>query len=357
MTGRSPGHRPADLGPALTLGQMLDRAAAEFPDREAVVFKSARASYARLKERADDFARGLLALGVGSGDHVVLWMPNSVEWNVANLGIAKIGAVTVTCNSRYKALEVDYVLRQSDARALVMVDRFAAAGIDYVAILREICPEVDRGHGRLESATLPLLRHVVVAGAAVPAAGVSFDSVEGAGRGGESRALERITIRPEDPVQMLYTSGTTGEPKGCLLSHGNMYYKCRVYTELHGWTAEDRYLVPVPYFHIFGSMGGIAANCLVGSTQIVMVPKVLDVSIVGVPDAIMGEVVMAFVIAKDGQALTAEEIVEFGRGRIADFKVPRYVEVVDRFPLTGSGKVQKFKQRAYAEDKYKLKPA
>jgi fatty-acyl-CoA synthase len=69
---------------------------------------------------------------------------------------------------------------------------------------------------------------------------------------------------------MLYTSGTTGEPKGCLLSHGNVYFKCRVYTELHGWTAEDRYLVPVPYFHIFGSMGGIAGNCRVGSTQVVM---------------------------------------------------------------------------------------
>jgi acyl-CoA synthetase (AMP-forming)/AMP-acid ligase II len=95
-----------DLGPALTLGQMLDRAAGRFPDREAVVFKRERITYAELKHRADDFARGLLTLGLGPGDHVVLWMPNCVEWNVANLGIAKIGAVTVTCNSRYKALEV-----------------------------------------------------------------------------------------------------------------------------------------------------------------------------------------------------------------------------------------------------------
>ena len=127
-----------DLGPALTLGQMVDRAAERFPDREAVVFKGERLSYRLLKQRADDFARGLLGLGLRPGDRVVLWMPNCVEWNVANLGIAKIGAMTVTCNSRYKALEVGYVLRQSEARALVMVDRFATASIDYLALLDEV---------------------------------------------------------------------------------------------------------------------------------------------------------------------------------------------------------------------------
>jgi fatty-acyl-CoA synthase len=536
-----------DLGPALTLGQMVDRAAAQRPDREAIVFKKERVTYAELKRRADDFARGLLALGLGPGDHVVLWMPNRVEWAVANLGLAKIGAVTVTCNSRYKAIEVDYVLRQSDARALIMVDRFEAAAIDYVAILRELCPGGDR-------TAFPMLRHVIVLGGTRPAGAVGFDEVERSGRGGDGAALDAIVIRPEEAVEMLYTSGTTGEPKGCLLSHGNMYFKCRVYTDLHGWTSADRYLVPVPYFHIFGSMGGIAANCLVASTQVLMDvfdpleamrlieaervtifsgvptmfitilghpafarhdlrslrtgsigaapvpveimrkiidrerglgmdaqvvyglteatggthwtrsgdpvekrvatvgvrtseiedrvvdpatgrelppgeegelcvkgptlmmgyynkpqataekirdgwlhtgdmavkdadgyvritgrltdmiivggfntypaeienfflkhPKVLDVSIVGVPDPIMGEAVMAFVIPREGVALEPEEIVAFARGKIANFKVPKYVEIVERFPLTGSGKVQKFKQKAYAVEKYHLR--
>jgi len=535
-----------DLGPALTLGQMVDRAAARFPDQEAIVFKGERVTYAQLKRRADDFARGLLALGLGRGDHVVLWMPNCVEWNVANLGIAKIGAVTVTCNSRYKALEIDYLLRQSDAKALIMVDRFAAAAVDYLGILQELCPDGDRG-------AFPMLRHVIVLGARRPPDAIRFEEVERTGHGDSTGRLDGIAIQPEDPVEMLYTSGTTGEPKGCLLSHGNMYFKCRVYTDLHGWTSADRYLVPVPYFHIFGSMGGVAANCLVGSTQVVMDifdpleamrlieaervtvfsgvptmfitvlghpafgrhdlrslrtgsigaapvpveimrkiidperglgmdalvvyglteatggthwtrsgdpvekrvstvglrtseiedrvvdpatgrelpageegelcikgptlmlgyyrkpqatadkirdgwlhtgdmavkdadgyvritgrltdmiivggfntypaeiedfflrhPKVLDVSIVGVPDPIMGEAVMAFVIAKDGASLRPEEIVAFARGKIANFKVPKYVEIVDRFPLTGSGKVQKFKQKAYAVEKYHL---
>ena len=536
-----------DLGPALTLGQMVDRAAELFPDREAIVFKGERVAYAQLKRRADDFARGLLALGLEPGDHVVLWMPNCVEWAVANLGIAKIGAVTVTCNSRYKAIEVDYVLRQSDARALIMVDRFQAAGIDYLPILQELCPHGDRS-------AFPTLRHVIVRGGRRPAEAVGFDEVERSGRGGAATALAAIVIRSEDPVEMLYTSGTTGEPKGCLLSHGNMYFKCRVYTDLHGWTSADRYLVPVPYFHIFGSMGGIAANCLVGSPQVLMDvfdpleamrlieaervtifsgvptmfitilghpsfrrhdlrslrtgsigaapvpveimrkiidrehglgmdaqvvyglteatggthwtrsgdpiekrvatvgvrtseiedrvvdpathrelppgeegelcvkgptlmigyynkpqataekirdgwlhtgdmavkdadgyvritgrltdmiivggfntypaeienfflkhPKVLDVSIVGVPDPIMGEAVMAFVIPREGATLEPDEVVAFARGKIANFKVPKYVEVVERFPLTGSGKVQKFKQKAYAVEKYHLR--
>jgi len=532
-----------DLGPALTLGQMVDRAAARWPDRTAVVFKHERITYADLKRRADDFARGLLALGLRAGDHVVLWMPNRVEWNVANLGIAKIGAVTVTCNSRYKAFEVEYVLRQSDAKALIMVDHFAAASVDYLEIVRELGP-ADR---------FPVLRHVIVLGSARPSGALGFEDVERSGRAGGTD-LDAVRVRPEDPVEMLYTSGTTGEPKGCLLSHGNMYFKCRVYTALHDWTAEDRCLVAVPYFHIFGSMGGIAANCLVGSTQVLMDvfdpleamrlieaervtifsgvptmfitvlghpafgtrdlrslrtgsigaapvpveimrrildrerglgmdarvvyglteatggthwtrpgdalerrvatvgvrtaeiedrvvdpatghelppgeegelcikgptlmigyynkpeataqkirdgwlhtgdmavkdadgyvritgrltdmiivggfntypaeiedfflrhPKVLDVSIVGVPDAIMGEAVMAFVIPKEGASLIAEEVVAFARGKIANFKVPKYVEIVDRFPLTGSGKVQKFKQKAYAVAKYQLK--
>ena len=93
------------LGPALTLGQMLDQAAARDPTQEAVVFKGERVSYAALKARADAFALGLLAFGIEPGDHVVLWMPNRVEWNVANLRIAKAGAVTVTCNSRDKAFD------------------------------------------------------------------------------------------------------------------------------------------------------------------------------------------------------------------------------------------------------------
>jgi len=258
------------LGPALTLGQLLDAAAARDPSREAVVFRGERVTYGELKARVDTFALGLMALGLAPGDHAVLWMPNRVEWNVAHLAIAKAGGVTVTCNSRYKAFEVEYVLRQSDASILLLADRFDAAGIDYLEILREICPGLGAAGGTVASPRLPALRHVVVLGARVPAGCRSWTEVEERGRRGERAALDRVRIGADDPAVMLYTSGTTGEPKGCLLSHGNVYYKCRVYVALHEWTAADRYFVPVPYFHIFGCMGGIAANCLAGSTQVLM---------------------------------------------------------------------------------------
>src|SRR5215471_20323186 len=217
------------LGPALTLGQLLDEAAARDPSREAVVFRGERVSYGELKARVDSFALGLIALGLAPGDHAVLWMPNRVEWNVAHLAIAKAGGVTVTCNSRYKAFEVEYVLRQSDAKVLILADRFDAASIDYLEIFREICLGVDTTDGTIASPRLPALRHVVVLGSRVPPGGRSWTEVEDMGRRAERSTLERVRIEADDPAVMLYTSGTTGEPKGCLLSHGNVYYKCRVY--------------------------------------------------------------------------------------------------------------------------------
>jgi len=536
----------------LALGQMLDSAAARAPDTPAVVFKEARVTYAELASRADALARGLLALGLGPGDHVVIWMPNSIEWNVVNFAVAKIGAVTVTCNSRYKAVELDYVLRQSDAKVLVMVDRFDAAGIDYREILRAVVPDVlwqqDR---RIMSAKFPELRHVIVVGAEHDPGCLSMDAVVRRGAKVPSGALGEIRIPPHSPAAMLYTSGTTGAPKGCLLSHGNFWYKAREYLTLHAWTAEDRCLVAVPYFHIFGALGCVAANALARSTQVLMEvfdpeeamrlierervtifsgvptmfitmlghprfrefdlrslrtgtigaapvpvemmrkildreqglgmdatvvyglteatggthftrlgdpldkrvatvgrvtpelvdrivdpasgrecaigqegevcvkgpslmlgyykepeataakirdgwlhtgdmgmkdadgyltitgrlddmiivggfntypaeienfylrhPKILDVSIVGVPDPVLGEVVMAFVIPKADVTLTPQEVRDFAKDQIANFKVPRHVEIVSEFPLTGSGKVQKFKQKAWAVQTY-----
>jgi len=538
----------------LSLGAMLDAAAARRADTPAIVFKDIRISYAELAARADTFARGLLALGLGPGDHVVIWMPNSVEWNVANFAIAKIGAVTVTCNSRYKGVELEYVLRQSDAKALVMMDRLETAGIDYREILRSVVPDVlwqqDR---RIVSAKFPELRHVIVFGAEHDPGCLGADAVVRRGAKVAPGELAKIRVAPEAPAAMLYTSGTTGAPKGCLLSHGNFWYKAREYLALHEWGPDDRCLVPVPYFHIFGALGCITANALAGSTQVVMEvfdpeealrlierervtifsgvptmfitilghpgfrdynlrslrtgtigaapvpvemmrkildrehglgmdatvvyglteatggthftrlgdpieqrvstvgrvtpelvdrivdpttgrecaigtegevcvkgpslmlgyykqpeatadkirdgwlhtgdmgvkdaqgylritgrlsdmiivggfntypaeienfylrhPKILDVSIVGVPDPVLGEVVMAFVIPKAGASLTAQEIRDFAKDQIANFKIPKYVEIVGEFPLTGSAKVQKFKQKAWAVETYGL---
>ena len=185
----------------LALGEILDVAAARRPETPAVVLKDARVTYAELAARADAFARGLLAFGLGPGDHVVLWMPNSIEWNVVNFAIAKIGAVTVTCNSRYKAVELEYLLRQSDAKALVMMDRLEAAGIDYREILRAVVPDVlwqqDR---RLVSARFPELRHVIVFGAEHDPGCLGADAVVRRGARIAPAELAKIRVTPEMPA-------------------------------------------------------------------------------------------------------------------------------------------------------------
>src|SRR5207302_463939 len=163
----------------------------------------------------DRLARGFLALGLGPGDHVVVWMPNCVEWAVANLALAKVGAVTVTCNSRYKALEVEYLLEQSDAKALIMVDRFEAAGVEYLPILREVCPDVMwRADRRLHAAKFPELRHVIVLGASRDPGCLDWADLETRGGAVPAGVLARIRVGPDEPPEVLYTFGTTGSPKG-----------------------------------------------------------------------------------------------------------------------------------------------
>lgn len=282
-------------------------------------------------------------------------MPNRVQWNAAHLGLAKVGCVTVTCNSRYKAFEVEYVLRQSDAKALILADRFDAAGIDYLEILREICPEPGGGTGRPASPRQPELRHIIVLGGRVPAGCLAWKEIEALGAG-DPAVLEAVRVRPEDPAVMLYTSGTTGEPKGCLLSHGNVYYKCCVYVALHGWTAEDLYFVPVPYFHIFGSMGGTAANCLAGSTQVVMdlfdpaeAVRLIEAERV----TIFSGVPTMFITILGHPDFGRHDLRSLRAGSIGAAPVP--AEIMRKILDPERGKVQKFRQEAYAIERYELK--
>jgi len=522
-----------------TLSQVLSESVATFPDRNVIVTADQRITYRGLNQQVERLARGLIVLGVSKGDKVGIWMPNVPEWIAAYFAIARIGAVVVPMNTRYKSHEVQYILEDSEATTLFMVDQFL--GIDYLAMIDEI------------QESLPNLKHII-------SVGEKSTDMRGFGDivalGASHFVDDELTMRegaisPEQNVFILYTSGTTGNPKGAMLSHHNMAENAKQVTKVLHTTEEDVFLLPVPFFHCFGCVLGVlgaiswgasmvpmpifrakralelmekervtvlygvptmfvleleehrkgkangspydvsslrtgimaGAPCpvevmrgtmeelgcnvsiayglteaspvitmtrfddslerrvetvgralpgievkivdddhnslspgemgelacrgynvmlgyykmpemtaevideegwlysgdlatmdeeayvkIVGRKKDMLItggfnvypaeieeylfthPKAQNVSVVGVPDDVMGEVAIAYIIPRDGVTIDSQEIVDFCAGKIANFKVPRYVEIVEQFPVTQSGKVQKFCLREAAKD-------
>jgi len=523
-----------------TLSQVLRDTAERFPLRSAILDPSGvTLTYEELDGRVDRLARGLLEIGVAKGDKVGLWMPNVPEWVTAYFAIARIGAVVVPMNTRYKTHEVEYILDDSEATTLFAVSSFV--GIDYVKMIGEI-----RGN-------LPNLRNVVIVGEP----GESMHDFNDLANRGEGRLFDgtleerEAACEPGDNVFILYTSGTTGSPKGAMLSHHNIARNAEQVTAVLHTTEKDVFLLGVPFFHCFGCVMGITGSITWGAAMVPMEvfrakealelverfgvsvvygvptmfvleleenrkgkddgtpydvstlrtgimagapcpievmkgameelhcnvsiayglteaspvitmtrfddtierrvetvgraldgievkiagddrrslrndemgelacrgynvmlgyyrapevtaetideegwlysgdlatmdaegyvkivgrkkdmlicggfnvypaeieeylfthPKVQNVSVIGVPDNVFGEVAVAYVVAREGATVVPEEIVDYCVGEIANFKVPRYVEIVDELPMTQSGKVQKFKLRQTARE-------
>ncbi|TFH11114.1 MAG: long-chain-fatty-acid--CoA ligase [Candidatus Atribacteria bacterium] len=536
-----------------TLSQVLRETTEKFPQRDAILDpRGITLTYEALDQKVSQLARGLLELGVDKEDKVGLWMPNIPEWVIAYYAIARIGAVVVPMNTRYKSHEVEYILNDSEATTLFAVGEFA--GIDYLSMISEI-----RG-------SLPNLKHIITVGE--PGEGQhGFDAVvdQGAKLVGDSKLADREKLcDPLDNVFILYTSGTTGNPKGAMLSHHNIAKNAEQVTEVLRTAEQDVFLLAVPFFHCFGCVMGIAGSITWGAAMVPMqifkpaealelverfgisvlygVPtmfvleleeyrkgkangssydvstlrtgimagapcpvevmrgtmvdmhcnvsiayglteaspvitmtrfddsvarrvetvgralegievriadddrnplprgemgelacrgynvmmgyykmpdktaesidedgwlysgdlatmddegyvqivgrkkdmlicggfnvypaeieeylfthaKVQNVSVIGMPDDVMGEVSVAYIIPREGQRVDPQEIIDFCANEIANFKVPRYVQIVDEFPMTQSGKIQKFKLREIAKasmdkgDMRKLSPS
>jgi fatty-acyl-CoA synthase len=244
-----------------TVAGALDAAADGYGARGAVLFQDLGLTYAELRERADRLAAGLAALGLRKGEHVAVWLPNGLEWVVVELAIARLGLVLVPISTRYKRAEAEYILRQSDAVALVLADRFLR--IDFLALLDELAGGRFRGSG---VASCPSLRHVIVHGERVPPGSVSLAEL-----GGE-RPLARAdhpVVLPQDPFLILYTSGTTGFPKGATLSHRNVVYNTFHMAERMRLDERDRILLMPPLFHVFGCVNGVVAAISHASSVVV----------------------------------------------------------------------------------------
>jgi len=241
-----------------TLSEVLSQTATRFPKRLVIADGAQRITYRNLDERVNRVARGLIELGVAKGDKVGLWMPNIPEWVIAYFAIARIGAVVVPMNTRYKPHEVSYILQNSEATTLFMVDTFV--GIDYLEMLGKI-----RG-------ALPFLKHVIVCGQK-GSNSYTFDEIAGLGAThvNDGKVAERATrCDPNDNVFILYTSGTTGSPKGAMLSHHNIAENARQVTELLHTSEQDIFLLAVPFFHCFGCVMGIMGAIAWGASIVPM---------------------------------------------------------------------------------------
>ena len=256
----------------LTIGEALRRRASELPDHEALVFpqRGFRATYAEYDTQVDAVALGLLAMGIENGDHVALWATNWPEWVLLHLATARIGAVLVTVNPAYRGHELAYALEQSDARALFMIDGFKTS--DYFALVAEACPELaDAEPGQLRAARFPELRWVVSipepAGAGM---GTWAAMIEAGAAVPESELRQReAQLDPEQPINLQYTSGTTGFPKGVLLSHRNLLLNAFYIGAFQNLTQDDRVCVPVPFYHCFGCVIGTLCSLVHGATMLV----------------------------------------------------------------------------------------
>jgi fatty-acyl-CoA synthase len=532
-----------------TVGELLEVQAKKYPEHEAVVYadRDLRMNYREFNMLCRKAARGLMKLGVKKGEHIAAWSSNTPEWVVSQFATGKMGAVLVTVNTNYRTAELEYLLKQSDSTTIILMEQFKDAS--YIDMVYEIVPELKTSEpGKLESSTLPYLKNVIVMGEKRFPGTYSWQDILDMADGVTEEELDEqmATLEQCEVINMQYTSGTTGFPKGVMLTHSNIVNNAYNVANAMKLTDQDRLCIPVPFFHCFGCVMGTLAcatvgatmvpvqefspkavletvekekctalhgvptmfiaelndpefekydlsslrtgimagsNCPIevmkavnekmGATEITIAygqtesspvitqtrtndplelrvetvgkalpevevkivkpgtmeevprgvqgelctrgyhvmdgyyknpdatreaideegwlhtgdlavmdengycrvtgrlkdmiirggeniypreieeflykhPKVLDVQVVGIPDSVYGEEVMAWIILKDGESATIDEIKEYCKGKISKHKIPRYIEFTESYPMTASGKIQKFKLKEQA---------
>ncbi|MGB8181594.1 MAG: AMP-binding protein, partial [Stellaceae bacterium] len=246
-----------------TIGQFFEAACTRWAERPALVVRhqNVRLTYGELGAQVDRLAAGLLTLGLEPGDRIGIWSPNNSEWVLTQFASAKAGLILVNINPSYRIAELEYALNKVGCKALILAERFKTS--DYIGMLRELAPELGHAQpGKLESARLPALRSVVMLGGGWHPGTFRFADILERGSAAEAKRIAELAplLQFDQPINIQFTSGTTGFPKGATLSHHNILNNGFFIGEAMRLTPQDRLCIPVPLYHCFGMvLGNLAA--------------------------------------------------------------------------------------------------
>ncbi|GAA0611561.1 AMP-binding protein [Virgibacillus siamensis] len=257
----------------LTVGGILEKQVALYPDQEAVIYPelNLRKTFKEFNEMADQAAKGFMALGIEKGENVAIWSDNKPEWLTSQFATGKMGAVLVTVNTSYQAKELEYLLKQSESTTLVMAESYK--GTSYVDVLKQVCPEFETGEkGNLQSEKVPFLKNIIViSDKGYPNAYTWNEVMEMSNQVSDGELSERKqSLDSHEVINMQYTSGTTGFPKGVMLTHHNIVNNGNQIADCMKLTNEDRLCIPVPFFHCFGCVLGVLAAVSKGTTMVIV---------------------------------------------------------------------------------------
>lgn len=257
----------------LTVGELLEEQAKLYPDHEAVIYPelNLRKTYREFNEMTDQVAKGFMSLGVEKGENVAIWADNKPEWLTSQFATGRMGAVLVTVNTSYLAKELEYLLKQSEATTLIMAETFK--GTSYVDVLKQVCPELENAEkGQLSSKILPHLKNIIIISDKNYSFAYTWNELMGKAITNHSKELEerKRALHHDDVINMQYTSGTTGFPKGVMLTHSNVVNNGDKIADCMKLTYKDRLCIPVPFFHCFGCVLGVLAAVSKGATMVIL---------------------------------------------------------------------------------------